>query len=169
MARAHYFHLLTCHSWTFINLGSDFVLLLLKATSANICDFLTGRKFCHMNIYEYFLSVPSLVLIVWQCIWGDAVVDVIFSCQRPVFMLLCVNPVLLSAYQRQRISWSICFMFIYLFLRETETAWAGEGQRQRERESISSRLHVVSTEPDAGLELTKPWDPHLSQNQESDA
>ena len=32
-----------------------------------------------------------------------------------------------------------------------ETARAGEGQR--ERETIPSRLHDVSTEPSAGLEL----------------
>ena len=29
----------------------------------------------------------------------------------------------------------------------------GEGQRERERERIPSRLHTVSAEPDAGLEL----------------
>ena len=38
-------------------------------------------------------------------------------------------------------------MFIYLFLRER----AGEGQREREIERIPSRLHAVSTEPNAGL------------------
>ena len=37
--------------------------------------------------------------------------------------------------------------------REREGAHAGKG-RERGRERISSRLHVVSTEPDAGLELT---------------
>ena len=35
---------------------------------------------------------------------------------------------------------------VYLFLRERE--------REAERERIPSRLHTVSTEPDAGLELT---------------
>ena len=30
----------------------------------------------------------------------------------------------------------------------------GAGQSERERERISGRLHTVSTEPDAGLELT---------------
>ena len=43
-----------------------------------------------------------------------------------------------------------------------------EGQRERGRERISSKLHAVSTEPDAGLELTKPWDHDLSKNQEPD-
>ena len=33
-----------------------------------------------------------------------------------------------------------------------ETARVGEGQRERERERISSRLCIVSTEPNAGLE-----------------
>ena len=32
--------------------------------------------------------------------------------------------------------------------------WVGEEQRERERERIPSRLCIVSTEPDAGLELT---------------
>ena len=30
----------------------------------------------------------------------------------------------------------------------------GKGQRERERENILSRLHTVSTKPDAGLEPT---------------
>ena len=34
--------------------------------------------------------------------------------------------------------------------RETD----GEGQRERDRERIPSRLHTVSTEPDARLDLT---------------
>ena len=49
------------------------------------------------------------------------------------------------------------FFNVCLFLRETETARDGEGQRGREgdRESeAGSRLRAVSTEPDAGLELT---------------
>ena len=46
-----------------------------------------------------------------------------------------------------------CFlMFIYLE-RERESTEVGE-QRERERKRISSRLHVVSAEPNAGLELT---------------
>ena len=44
-------------------------------------------------------------------------------------------------------------MFI-LFLRERERALAGEGQRERKKERIPSRLHTVSAEPHAGLELT---------------
>ena len=51
---------------------------------------------------------------------------------------------------------------MYLFLRERELVHvqAGEGQgerkrgRERERERILSRLHAVSTEPEAGLHLT---------------
>ena len=35
---------------------------------------------------------------------------------------------------------------------EREIEQAGEGQREREKE-IPSRLHAVSAEPDAGLEL----------------
>ena len=39
--------------------------------------------------------------------------------------------------------------------RETERARAGEGQREGDPESqAGSRLRAVSTEPDAGLELT---------------
>ena len=41
-------------------------------------------------------------------------------------------------------------------MRETETAQVGEGQRERERERVPSRLSAASTEPDVGLELTKP-------------
>ena len=42
-------------------------------------------------------------------------------------------------------------MFIYLFLSEKESK-QGKG-RERGRERIPSRLHAVSTEPDAGLKL----------------
>ena len=41
------------------------------------------------------------------------------------------------------------FKFIYLFLRETE----GGAEMGRERERIPGRLHAVSAEPDARLEL----------------
>ena len=41
-----------------------------------------------------------------------------------------------------------------------------EGQRER-REGILIRLHAVSDEPDAGLDLTN-WDHDLSRNQELD-
>ena len=42
-----------------------------------------------------------------------------------------------------------------LNLFSRERARAGEGRRERERESeAGSRLGAVSTEPDAGLELT---------------
>ena len=44
-------------------------------------------------------------------------------------------------------------MFIYSE-RETASTQAREGQRERERERVPSRLHVVSTEPDIGLDLT---------------
>ena len=49
-------------------------------------------------------------------------------------------------------------MFIYFFLRERARARAsvGERQRERERERIPTRFPTVSTEPDAGLEFTKP-------------
>ena len=40
-------------------------------------------------------------------------------------------------------------MFIYLF-RESEQ---GRGREREGREKIPSRLHTVSTEPDAGLSL----------------
>ena len=56
------------------------------------------------------------------------------------------------------------FFNVYLFLRERGWARVGEGQRQRERERERERdtergriprgLHAVSTEPDAGLQLT---------------
>ena len=48
-----------------------------------------------------------------------------------------------------------CFFFNIYFERQTarvSTSW--ERGRERGRESIPSRLHEVSTEPDAGLELT---------------
>ena len=45
------------------------------------------------------------------------------------------------------------FKCLFIFERERETACARvEGQRQRVRQRIPSRLHAVSTEPDAGLE-----------------
>ena len=44
-----------------------------------------------------------------------------------------------------------------------------ERERERERERIPSRLHPVSAEPDAGLELTNPWDHDRSRNPELDA
>ena len=47
----------------------------------------------------------------------------------------------------------IFFKFIYF---ETETAQVGEEHRVRGRDRIPSRLCSVSTEPDAGFELTKP-------------
>ena len=58
---------------------------------------------------------------------------------------------------------NICYYFyylkkinVYLFLRETETEceWVG-AEREGDTESeVDSRLQAVSTEPDAGLELT---------------
>ena len=44
----------------------------------------------------------------------------------------------------------------------------GEAERETERERIPGRLHIVSTEPHMGLELTKPRGHDLSPNQESD-
>ena len=45
--------------------------------------------------------------------------------------------------------------FIYFWDRERDRAWMGEGQREGDTESeTGSRLWAVSTEPDAGLELT---------------
>ena len=43
----------------------------------------------------------------------------------------------------------------------------GEGERKRERERlrISSRLHTVSTESDAGLKPIKPRDHDLSESE----
>ena len=47
----------------------------------------------------------------------------------------------------------IVVMFICFWRRER--VWVGEGQGERETESeAGSRLWAVSTEPDAGLELT---------------
>ena len=46
---------------------------------------------------------------------------------------------------------------LYLFLRERETECKQERDREREGDTESetgSRLRVVSTEPDGGLELT---------------
>ena len=55
------------------------------------------------------------------------------------------------------------YIFLILFiLRKTEAAQVGEGQRERERERIPSKFCTLSTEPDAGLEPTKPRDHDLS-------
>ena len=47
-------------------------------------------------------------------------------------------------------------MFLFYFiLRERERQHVGEGQRERETESeAGSMLQAVSTQPEAGLELT---------------
>ena len=48
-------------------------------------------------------------------------------------------------------------MFIYFWDRDRQSMKRGEGQREREGDTESeagSRLWAVSTEPDAGLELT---------------
>ena len=54
-------------------------------------------------------------------------------------------------------SWSVvcaCFFFVYLFiLRETERVQVEEEQRERGR--ISSRICIVSAEPEVGLNLMK--------------
>ena len=61
------------------------------------------------------------------------------------------------------------FKFVY-FERERERAQGSRGEREREgenplskreRERILSRLCTVSTEPDAGLQLSEPWDHDL--------
>ena len=47
------------------------------------------------------------------------------------------------------------FFNVYLFLRERDKVQSGEGQREGDTESeASSRLWVVSTEPDTGLKPT---------------
>ena len=44
---------------------------------------------------------------------------------------------------------------MFIFETERDKAWMGEGQREGDTESeTGSRLRAVSTEPDAGLELT---------------
>ena len=50
----------------------------------------------------------------------------------------------------------ILFKFYFIYLRETETVQVGVGQRERETQNPKqgSGLRAVSTEPDAGLELT---------------
>ena len=49
----------------------------------------------------------------------------------------------------------VLFFFFYLFNfdRERESTHSCGRGRERRRERISSRLHTVSTEPDAGLKL----------------
>ena len=50
------------------------------------------------------------------------------------------------------------FFKVYLFIcREKDREHEQGRGRERGRERIPSRLHVVSTEPDAGLELTN-WE-----------
>ena len=47
------------------------------------------------------------------------------------------------------------FFSVYLFLRERKNMSRGGGEREGDTESeAGSRLQAVSTEPDAGLELT---------------
>ena len=55
----------------------------------------------------------------------------------------------------QRLTYFLLFfksLFIY-FAGDRDSANGGEAEREGKR--IPSRLHTVSTEPDAGLELTK--------------
>ena len=50
---------------------------------------------------------------------------------------------------------SFFFNVLFIFETERDRAWTGEGQREGDTESeTGSRLWAVSTEPDAGLELT---------------
>ena len=58
--------------------------------------------------------------------------------------------------------------FVYFERRRDSTSW-GEAEREREGERFPSRLRTAHAEPDAGLELAKPRDRDLSQNQEPDA
>ena len=54
-------------------------------------------------------------------------------------------------------AFDILFFLMFIFDRERDRAWVGKGQREREGDTESetgSRLRAVSTEPDAGLELT---------------
>ena len=48
------------------------------------------------------------------------------------------------------------FLYIYFFERQRDRVQVGEGQREKEdtESEAGSRLLAVSTEPDAGLELT---------------
>ena len=48
----------------------------------------------------------------------------------------------------------VVVVFISFFERERQRERTEEGQRERDRDRIPSRLHTVSTESDAGLELT---------------
>ena len=57
------------------------------------------------------------------------------------------------------------FLFIYFWERAREHEWRGRGGG----ETIPSRLHTVSTEPDAGFNLVNPWDHDPNRNQDSDA
>ena len=61
------------------------------------------------------------------------------------------------------------FFLSLLIYFESDSTSRGGTERESERERIPSRLCTVSTGPDAGLELTKPRDHDLSQNQELDA
>ena len=49
--------------------------------------------------------------------------------------------------------YSYNFFKVYLFLRKRVRKW-GRGRERGGRERIPSRLCMVSTEPDAGLDLT---------------
>ena len=61
----------------------------------------------------------------------------------------------LNNYLNERFSYLI-FCNVYLFLRQTETEceWVGTERGGGTESEADSRLRAVSTEPDAGFELT---------------
>ena len=68
--------------------------------------------------------------------------------------LLCIVPVLVYVLLKRAQEILYFLMFTYLFWEResmsTSGRWA-ERERERERERIPSRLHAVSTEPNAGV------------------
>ena len=56
-------------------------------------------------------------------------------------------------------------MFIFETERDRDSVSGGRAEGEGDTESeAGSRLWAISTEPDLGLELNKPWDHALSQN-----
>ena len=82
-----------------------------------------------------FLSAQGL-----SCDWSNAVLSLFFQCSPPVsFFFFNLK----------------AFFNVYLFLRARESESGGGAEREGDTESTAgSGLRAVSTEPDAGLELT---------------
>ena len=73
------------------------------------------------------------------------------------FLLLCIYTTFRTPFS-PHYSCGEFFLFSFFFslflLRESAYEWGRDREREEERERIPRRLHTVSAEPHAGLELT---------------